>query len=69
MNDLIIKNAVIPDGSGSPAVEGALAVKDGRIAAIGQNVGEGREMVDAEGLTLAPGIIDLHTHFDVQLTR
>lgn len=68
MHDLVIRNASIIDGLGNPAVEGDLAVKDGRIAAIGQNVGEGRERVDAGSLTLAPGIIDLHTHFDAQLT-
>jgi N-acyl-D-amino-acid deacylase len=68
MHDLVIKNADIIDGLGSPAIAGELAVKNGRIAAIGPEVGQGREIVDAEGLTLAPGIIDLHTHFDAQLT-
>ncbi len=68
MHDLVIKNANIIDGLGNSAIAGELAVKDGRIAAVGQEVGAGRETVDAEGLTLAPGIIDLHTHFDAQLT-
>ena len=68
MHDLVIKNAVIVDGLGTPSYAGDLAVSDGRIAALGDAVGEGRETVDAEGLTLAPGIIDLHTHFDAQLT-
>ena len=68
MHDLVIKNAVIVDGLGAPSYVGDLAVSDGRIAALGETVGEGREIVDAEGLTLAPGIIDLHTHFDAQLT-
>ena len=68
MHDLVIRNAVIVDGMGTPSYAGDLAVSDGRIAALGDAVGEGRETVDAEGLTLAPGIIDLHTHFDAQLT-
>ncbi len=68
MHDLVIENARIIDGLGNPAVTGALAVKDGRIAALGEDLGEGAERLDAKGLTLAPGIVDLHTHFDAQLT-
>ena len=68
MHDLVIQNASIIDGSGGPARRGALAVRDGRIAAIGADVGVSREHVDAEGLTLAPGIVDIHTHYDAQLT-
>ncbi len=68
MHDLVIENATLVDGLGNPAVAGALAVKDGRIAALGEDLGEGAERLDAEGLTLAPGIVDLHTHFDAQLT-
>jgi len=67
MHDLVIENARIVDGLGAPARAGALAVKDGRIAEIGDKVGAARERVDAQGLVLAPGIIDLHTHFDAQL--
>ena len=68
MHDLIIRNALIVDGAGTPRHRGDLAVKDGRIAAIGRDLGAARETVDAEGLMLAPGIIDGHTHFDAQLT-
>ena len=68
MHDLVIQNANIIDGSGGPARHGALAVKGGRIAALGDEVGAAREQVDADGLTLAPGIIDIHTHYDAQLT-
>ena len=67
MHDLVIDNARIVDGLGAPARQGSLAVKDGRIAALGKGIGAGRERVDAQGLVLAPGIIDLHTHFDAQL--
>ena len=68
MHDFAIKNAVIVDGLGNPAFEGELAIANGRIAEVGERVGEAQETLDAEGLTLAPGIIDLHTHFDAQLT-
>jgi N-acyl-D-aspartate/D-glutamate deacylase len=68
MHDLVIENAALYDGLGNPAVQGALAVKDGRIAEVGADVGAGAETLDAGGLALAPGIVDLHTHFDAQLT-
>ena len=68
MHDLVIDNASIIDGSGVPARHGAVAVSGGRIAVIGEDVGPGRERVNADGLTLAPGIVDIHTHYDAQLT-
>jgi N-acyl-D-aspartate/D-glutamate deacylase len=67
MHDLVIDNALLIDGTGAPARHASLAAQDGRIAAIGDGVGNGRERVDAQGLVLAPGIIDLHTHYDAQL--
>jgi N-acyl-D-aspartate/D-glutamate deacylase len=67
MHDLVIDNALLIDGTGAPARHGSLAVADGHIGAIGRDVGRGRARVDAQGLVLAPGIIDLHTHFDAQL--
>ena len=68
MHDLAIRNASVVDGLGNPAFEGELAISDGQIAEVGRTVGDARENIDADGLTLAPGIIDLHTHFDAQLT-
>jgi len=68
MHDLVIRNALLLDGRGSPPVHGDLAVKDGRIAAIGRDPGAARETLDADGLALMPGIIDNHTHYDAQLT-
>ncbi|MBI3497134.1 MAG: amidohydrolase family protein [Proteobacteria bacterium] len=73
MHDLVIKNAVIVDGLGSKPLQGALAVDNGRIVAVADAertgaLGGAREIVDAEGLMLAPGIIDGHTHYDAQLT-
>jgi N-acyl-D-aspartate/D-glutamate deacylase len=67
MHDLVIENARVIDGTGAAAREASVAVSGGRIAAVGKDVGAGRERVDAQGLTLTPGIIDLHTHFDAQL--
>ncbi|MGE0718621.1 MAG: amidohydrolase family protein, partial [Alphaproteobacteria bacterium] len=68
MFDLVIRDASIVDGTGAPAVRGDLAVSGGRIAAIGRGLGPARETMDAGGLTLMPGIIDGHTHYDAQLT-
>ena len=68
MHDLVIDNARIIDGLGAPALGGGVAVADGRIVAVGRNLGAARQTVDAEGLALAPGIVDIHTHYDAQLT-
>ncbi|MBI3629283.1 MAG: amidohydrolase family protein, partial [Candidatus Rokubacteria bacterium] len=68
MHDLVIDNALVVDGLGGPAREGGVAVKDGRLAAVGRDLGAARERVDAQGLVLAPGIVDIHTHYDAQLT-
>ena len=68
MYDLIIRNAHISDGLGNPLIKGDLAVKDGRVAAVGNIDVAAEEIVDAEGLVLSPGVIDIHTHYDAQLT-
>jgi N-acyl-D-aspartate/D-glutamate deacylase len=68
VHDLVIDNALIVDGLGGPPRPGGVAVRDGRIAAIGPDLGPARERVDAGGLALAPGIVDIHTHYDAQLT-
>jgi N-acyl-D-aspartate/D-glutamate deacylase len=68
VHDLIIDNARIIDGLGAPVREGGIAVADGRIVAIGKHLGAAKQRVDAQGLVLAPGIVDIHTHYDAQLT-
>ncbi len=65
--DLLIKNARICDGSGGPSINGSVAVRDGQIVAVGDVSGDATETVDANGLVLAPGFIDPHTHYDAQL--
>ena len=64
MYDLIIKNARIIDGSGSPWYRADLAVKDGKIATIGKLNEQAGKIVDAEDKYLAPGFIDIHSHSD-----
>ena len=68
MNDLVIHGALIVDGSGSEPTIGDVAVRDGVITAVCQPGLTAAEVVDAEGLVLAPGIVDIHTHYDAQLT-
>lgn len=68
MHDLVIKNARVADGLGNPLQSADVAVGDGRIVAVGTVASAARETVDADGLVLAPGVVDVHTHFDAQLT-
>jgi N-acyl-D-aspartate/D-glutamate deacylase len=65
--DLAIRNATIVDGSGDPAFDGDVAVRNGKLLAVGRFDGEAAEEIDARGQVLAPGFIDIHTHFDPQL--
>jgi N-acyl-D-aspartate/D-glutamate deacylase len=68
MHDLVVDNALVVDGLGGPPQPGGVAVAGGRIVAVGRDLGPARERVDAQGLALAPGIVDIHTHYDAQLT-
>jgi len=68
MNDLLIRNALLLDGLGAAPRRGDLAVRDGRIVEMGKAQDAAREVIDADGLALMPGIIDNHTHYDAQLT-
>jgi N-acyl-D-amino-acid deacylase len=66
--DLIIRNGKVIDGSGMPGFHGDVAVGGGRIVEVGQVSGDARRVLDADGLVVAPGIIDNHTHYDAQVT-
>jgi N-acyl-D-amino-acid deacylase len=68
MFDTIIKNANIIDGTGMPSFTGDIAVQDGLIVDRGSNLGDAKNIIDAKGLSLVPGFIDSHTHYDAQLT-
>ena len=65
--DLVIKNGVLIDGSGLPRHHADVAVRHGRIAAVGRIRERAREVMDADGLVVAPGFIDGHTHMDAQI--
>ncbi|MEZ5322227.1 MAG: amidohydrolase family protein [Microthrixaceae bacterium] len=71
MHDTVIRNATIVDGTGAPGRPGAIGIRDGRIAEVLDEPTaagvEAAEVIDAEGLVLAPGFIDPHTHYDAQL--
>jgi len=68
MHDLIIRNAQIFDGTGLAPVLSDVAVSNGRIAHMGHTTEAAKETIDAQGLALMPGIVDLHTHYDAQVT-
>jgi N-acyl-D-aspartate/D-glutamate deacylase len=66
--DLIIRNGTIVDGTGAPRFAGDVAVKEGLIVAVGQVQGDAAQEIDATGRIVAPGWVDVHTHYDGQAT-
>jgi len=64
--DIRIDNARLVDGSGGPASTGSLGIREGRIAALGKIDGDAVRVIDAQGSILAPGFVDIHTHYDAQ---
>lgn len=66
--DLIIRNGTIVDGTGAPRFVGDVAVKNGLVAAVGTVRGDAAEEIDATGRIVAPGWVDVHTHYDGQAT-
>ena len=66
--DIVIRGGTVVDGTGIPRVRADLAIKDGRVAMIsGRIPGAGTKELDASGCIVAPGAVDLHTHYDAQL--
>jgi N-acyl-D-amino-acid deacylase len=68
MHDLVIRSGRIVDGSGGPPTWADVAVDGTRIADVGTVDGRGRREIDADGLLVTPGWVDIHTHYDGQVT-
>jgi N-acyl-D-amino-acid deacylase len=68
MHDMVIRGGTIVDGTGAPAYSADVAIDGGRITAVGTITAQGREEIDATGLHVAPGFVDIHTHYDGQAT-
>jgi N-acyl-D-amino-acid deacylase len=65
--DLLIKNGTVVDGTGAPRRHADVAVKDGVIAELGKISDGAKKIIDADGLIVAPGFVDPHTHYDAQI--
>ena len=67
-SDIVIESVRICDGSGEPSYSGSMAIAEGKIVAVGKVIGKGRREINGDGLVLAPGFIDPHTHYDAQVS-
>ena len=68
MHDLVIRNAHLVDGTGTPARQADVAVDGAIVTAIGRDLGRGKREINADGLLVTPGVVDVHTHYDGQAT-
>jgi N-acyl-D-aspartate/D-glutamate deacylase len=68
MHDLVLRGGTLVDGTGGKAHTGDLAIDGDRIAQVGGKAGAGRREIDASGLVVSPGWVDVHTHYDGQVT-
>ena len=68
MHDLVIRGGTVVDGSGQAPYRADVAIDAGLISAVGNEVGKGREEIDATGKFVTPGFVDVHTHYDGQAT-
>jgi N-acyl-D-amino-acid deacylase len=66
MHDIVIRGGTIVDGTGKAPFAGDVAIAGGRIAGVGGKQGPGKREIDAKGLTVTPGWVDVHTHYDGQ---
>ncbi len=69
--DVLIRGGTVVDGTGNPAFRGDVAIKGDRVVAVGRVAAgrEARKVIDARGLVVAPGFIDIHSHSDIPLVR
>ncbi|MDG2307844.1 MAG: amidohydrolase family protein [Candidatus Binatia bacterium] len=68
MHDLVIRGGQVVDGTGAEPRNGDVAIQGGRITAVGKVEGDARRTIDADGLVVTPGFVDIHTHYDAQAT-
>ncbi len=68
MADLIIRGGTIIDGTGAPGFSGDVEITDGLVTAVGRVDGSATREIDADGALVTPGFVDIHTHFDGQVT-
>jgi N-acyl-D-aspartate/D-glutamate deacylase len=66
--DVVIRNGTVIDGTGAEPVRADVAIRDGRLVGVGTVDGRGAQEIDAEGLIVTPGFVDIHTHYDGQAT-
>src|SRR3954467_4412669 len=68
MLDLLVRGASIIDGTGRPAFQGDVGVLQGKVVEVGEARSAAPQVIDGGGLALMPGIVDVHTHYDAQIT-
>ena len=68
MHDLVIKGGTVVDGNGTEAFTADVGIDGGRIVEVGRVSGDSWQEIDADGLLVTPGFVDVHTHFDGQAT-
>ncbi|MCP4808010.1 MAG: amidohydrolase family protein [Proteobacteria bacterium] len=68
MHDILIKNGTLIDGTGTERRQADVAIQGDRIVAVGRDLGPAREEIDASGCIVTPGFVDVHTHYDAQVT-
>ncbi|MBC8365225.1 MAG: amidohydrolase family protein [Actinobacteria bacterium] len=67
-HDLVIRGGTLVDGTGAPATTADVAIDGDRVVEVGRVVGSGRHEIDADGLVVTPGFVDIHTHLDAQMS-